>query len=48
MKASWTRRATLALATVSAAALLAACGDGSVVELVPRPEDGPEDPSSDG
>ena len=24
------------------------CGDGSVVELVPRPEDGPEDPSSDG
>ena len=31
MKASWTRRATLALATVSAAALLAACGDGSVV-----------------
>ena len=31
MKASWTRRATLALATVGAAALLAACGDGDVV-----------------
>ncbi|MBP7328234.1 MAG: SGNH/GDSL hydrolase family protein [Alicycliphilus sp.] len=30
MKASWTRRATLALAA-SAVALLAACGDGSVV-----------------
>ena len=30
MKASWTRRATLALAT-GAVALLAACGDGSVV-----------------
>ena len=31
MKASWTRRATLALAAAGAAALLAACGDGSVV-----------------
>ncbi|MFD1710318.1 GDSL family lipase [Ottowia sp. GY511] len=31
MKASWTRRATLALATAGAATLLAACGDGSVV-----------------
>lgn len=30
MKASWTRRATLALAA-SAVALLAACGDGSVI-----------------
>ena len=31
MKASWTRRATLALATAGAATLLAACGDGSVI-----------------
>ena len=31
MKASWTRRAALALVGVSAAAMMAACGDGSVV-----------------